>query len=258
MAAPIFPPPQSLTWELTMRSLTSALWQRFLRYFLAGILAVMPLALTGMIVIWLAGFLNGFVGPTSFVGQQLSRIGVANGTPTVPADSEDINWIAYLFGWVIVLGVVFLIGMLVETGLKNTFNSLVDSIVIRVPLIGKLYGTARQLVGMLDKQDDGELRGMKAVFVMFGKENGAGILALMPTSDRYDINGVDYHGVYLPTSPLPMTGGIVFVPCDAVQPVEMSVDGLMSIYLSMGVTAPQFLQTSGKGMNKKGPAPKPE
>ncbi|MFI4876503.1 MAG: hypothetical protein ACIALR_14235, partial [Blastopirellula sp. JB062] len=97
-----------------------------------------------------------------------------------------------------------------------------------------------------------ELRGMQAVFVMFGKENGTGILALMPTADRYEINGVEYHGVYLPTSPLPMTGGIVFVPCDAVQPVEMSVDGLMSIYLSMGVTGPQFMQTVGKGLKSKG------
>lgn len=200
----------------------------------------MPLVLTGMIVIWLVGFLDGFVGPESFVGQQLSRIGILNG-------QVENGTITYIIGWIIVLAVVFGIGVLVEMGLKNTLSTVVDSIVSRVPLIGKLYNTARQLVSMLDKGDNEELRGMQAVFVMFGKENGAGILALMPTADRFDINGVEHHGVYLPTSPIPMTGGIVFVPCEAVHPVDMSVDGLMSIYLSMGVTSPQFLKTSGKG-----------
>lgn len=200
----------------------------------------MPLVLTAMIVIWLVGFLNGFVGPDSFVGLGLKKMGM-NG-------NLEEGYLAYIFGWVIVLAIVFGIGVLVEMGLKNTMAAMVDSVISRVPLIGKLYNTARQLVGMLDKGDNEELRGMQAVFVIFGKENGAGILALMPTSDRFDINGVEHHGVYLPTSPIPMTGGIVFVPCEAVHPVDMSVDGLMSIYLSMGVTSPQFLKTTGKGL----------
>ena len=35
-------------------------------------------------------------------------------------------------------------------------------------------------------------------------------------------------------------GGLLFVPADMVQPVDVSVEGLMSIYVSMGVTTPQF------------------
>jgi uncharacterized membrane protein len=38
-----------------------------------------------------------------------------------------------------------------------------------------------------------------------------------------------------------MTGGLLFVPVDSVRPVDMSVESLMSIYLSMGVTGPEFL-----------------
>lgn len=202
----------------------------------------MPLVLTAMIVIWLVGFLDGFVGPESLVGQGLSGIGMNSNLKN--------GYVAYIFGWVVVLAVVFGIGILVEMGLKSTLSTMVDVVISRVPLVGKLYNTARQLVSMLDKSDNEDLRGMQAVFVIFGKENGAGILALMPTSDRFDINGVEHHGVYLPTSPIPMTGGIVFVPCEAVFPVDMSVDGLMSIYLSMGVTSPQFLRTTGKGFKK--------
>jgi uncharacterized membrane protein len=39
-----------------------------------------------------------------------------------------------------------------------------------------------------------------------------------------------------------MTGGLLFVPVDSVKPVDMSIESLMSIYLSMGVTGPQFLK----------------
>ena len=39
-----------------------------------------------------------------------------------------------------------------------------------------------------------------------------------------------------------MTGGLLFAPVESVQPVEISIESLMSVYLSMGVTAPQFLK----------------
>ena len=40
-------------------------------------------------------------------------------------------------------------------------------------------------------------------------------------------------------------GGLLFVPAEVVQPTELNVDGLMSIYVSMGVTAAQYLPTTG-------------
>jgi uncharacterized membrane protein len=45
--------------------------------------------------------------------------------------------------------------------------------------------------------------------------------------------------------PIPMSGGLLFVPSESVRPAEISVESLMSIYVSMGVNAPQFLPTVG-------------
>jgi len=39
---------------------------------------------------------------------------------------------------------------------------------------------------------------------------------------------------------------LVFMPAESVQSIDMSVDGLMSIYVSMGITAPQFLSDRDK------------
>jgi len=40
---------------------------------------------------------------------------------------------------------------------------------------------------------------------------------------------------------VPVGGSMIFVPADAVKPADMSVDTFMSVYVSMGVTAKQFM-----------------
>ena len=67
-------------------------------------------------------------------------------------------------------------------------------------------------------------------------------IPLMPSSERLEIDGNDYHVVIIPTAPVPFGGGLVFMPAESVKPADISVDGLMSIYVSMGVTAPQFVE----------------
>ena len=37
---------------------------------------------------------------------------------------------------------------------------------------------------------------------------------------------------------------MIFVPATQVEPADISVDAFMSLYVSMGVTGPQFLQVS--------------
>jgi uncharacterized membrane protein len=117
----------------------------------------------------------------------------------------------------------------------------VTPIIKRIPIAGSLYGATSKVIGLLEKRDDSEMSGMSVVFCKFGKDNPTGLLALLPTPDRYPINEREYQLVYIPTSPVPMTGGLLFVPVESVELVEMSVESLMSIYLSMGVTGPDLL-----------------
>ena len=138
--------------------------------------------------------------------------------------------------------VIFLVGTAVDAGAKNLVRGAPDTILQRIPLIGSVYGTSKQLVGIVDKEGgDPNLKGMRAVFCQFGGASGAGVLALLVSSERFSIHGREYHAVIVPTAPVPVGGGLLFVPVDRVQPVDVSVEGLMSIYVSMGVTAPQFL-----------------
>jgi uncharacterized membrane protein len=97
---------------------------------------------------------------------------------------------------------------------------------------------------MLDQKDNTALKSMQVVFCYFGREAGAGFLALLVSSERYRFNDRDYQIIIVPTAPVPIGGGLLFVPAEAVQPTDLSVEGLMSIYVSMGITANQFLASA--------------
>jgi uncharacterized membrane protein len=148
---------------------------------------------------------------------------------------------ARLIGVVLVLAVIFAIGVVVESGARILVQRLFDAVLQRIPIVGSVYGTSKQIVSMLDQKDAAALKSMRVVFCYFGKEGGAGFLTLLVSPERYRINARDYQIIVVPTAPVPIGGGLLFVPAEAVQPTDLSVEGLMSIYVSMGITAGQFL-----------------
>lgn len=207
----------------------------FIRCFLAGLFTILPLVITAAIVMWVAEYISRWLGPGTPVGSLLERVGLR---------FAGSNTLAYVIGWVIVLGVVFGLGVLVEFGAKRWIQDRLDNTLGRVPMLGGVYGTVRQLVGMMDAKGSADFQGMSVVFCVFGTETGAAFLALLPTSARVRIGDVDYQAVIIPSAPVPVTGSLLFVPASSVRPAGISVDAFMSIYVSMGVTGPQLLNAS--------------
>ena len=215
-----------------MTIVLNALIRRVIACFLAGVFAILPLVVTVGVVIWVAGFVGGLIGPDTYLGSKLETLGLEYASNTA---------VAYVIGWAFVLGVVFVVGVLVEMGAKRILSQIVETIVQRIPIVGGIYGTSKQLVSMLDKKDKADLKGMSVVFCMFGQQAGCGLLALLVSPDRFQINGREYVIVIVPTAPVPVGGGLLFVPADSVIAADIPIDGLMSIYVSMGVTASEFI-----------------
>jgi len=53
-----------------------------------------------------------------------------------------------------------------------------------------------------------------------------------------DIDGRRYFAVLVPTAPVPIGGGLLYVPVEWVKPANMGIDKLTEIYVSMGLTPP--------------------
>jgi uncharacterized membrane protein len=98
------------------------------------------------------------------------------------------------------------------------------------------------MIDMIGPSENDAMKGMMPVFCSFGKDSPSRVLALLVSSERYSVLERDHLIVIIPTAPVPFGGAMMFVPVENVVPAGMSIDGLMSMYLSMGATAGQFMK----------------
>jgi len=209
-------------------------FQTPIRTFVAGLVAVLPVALTVAVIVWVGSMVDQFVGPYSTFGRLLTSIGLR---------VVDTRFVAYLIGVILVLTAIYMFGVFVEAGLKHRLQDFVDKSLGRIPLIGNVYSLAHRFVGMLDRKQETDLKGMSPVWCFFGGEGGTAMLALMPTSEPVMLGGQAYHVILVPGAPVPMGGALLYVPIDWIKPAPFGVDGLTSIYVSMGISTSQFLRT---------------
>ena len=122
-------------------------------------------------------------------------------------------------------------------GLRKPLTWLLDRTLRRTPILGNLYDLADRFVGLLDKSKNPDITTMAPVWCFFGGD-GAAVLALRPSSESVELEGRAYCAILIPTAPIPVGGGLLYVPEAWIRPADMGVDQLTSIYVSMGLTPP--------------------
>jgi uncharacterized membrane protein len=188
--------------------------------------------ITVSIMAWSGCVLTAWLGGESFVGRTLSQLGLRFVTdPTI----------ASILGWVGVLLGVWLLGAVLKSVGKNRLEKSFHSVMERIPLVNILYRPVVQVVDMLQRDPTDKLQSMNVVYCGFGGDGGAGFLGLLVSDDVYQFDGQACQIVYVPTSPLPMSGALVFAAIDSVRRVDMSIDALMKIYLSIGVMSSKVI-----------------
>jgi uncharacterized membrane protein len=207
--------------------------RRLLHVFVTGILAALPLAATILVFVWGARMVVAYVGPNSLVGALLVRIGLG------VTGSEIVG---YAIGVSVVIAALFLLGLLVQARLHDVPAALFNGIVQRIPLVRNIYDLIKKFVDMLAQRDDEGLRSMRPVWLHFGGVGGTAVLGLLSTPEPVRIGDLDYCAVLVPTAPVPVGGGLLYVPSAWVKPADVGIEGLTSIYVSMGITSQQHLR----------------
>ena len=207
-----------------------------LNIFVAGALAALPLAATVLILVWTVRFLYDYVGPGSMVGGWIRALGFGLGETEV---------VAYLIGISIVLAAIFLLGVLVRSSLNRFMATALDTVVQRIPIVRNIYDVVKSLVDLFAQRDSEKLKSMSPVWLYFGgpdaKDGGAAVLGLLSTAEPVLLNGQPYLAVLVPTAPVPVGGGLLYVPESWVQKADVGIEGVTSIYVSMGVTSHQHI-----------------
>jgi uncharacterized membrane protein len=203
------------------------------RTFMAGFLVLLPLTLTIAVIVWVGAFIYSYLGPESAIGRILISIGFK---------FSDSPAAAYALGAVVVVGLIYVLGLVVESRLEERVRHLIDALMERIPLVGNLYDVSKRFVAIVDRKEQDGLKSMSPVWCFFGGDGGAAVLGLLPMPKPIMIGGERYHVVLVPSAPVPVGGCLVYVPAAWIKPANFGVEALMSIYVSMGVASPQTVE----------------
>lgn len=210
---------------------------RALGVFTAGILVLLPLGGTLLILGLLVSVAYDWVGPSSKLGSLLVGIGIGGGNEVF----------RYLLGLAIVLALIFVIGLLAEFGMRKGIEDVSDRLMSRIPVVKTVYDTLSNFISLLSKKEQGSKGGMSPVWCRFGEGREVVMLGLLSCPEKLKIGGKPFFAVVVPTAPVPVGGGLLFMETDRVEIAEgIGIEALTSIYVSMGVTSPQFIKTASQ------------
>jgi uncharacterized membrane protein len=211
---------------------------RILRVFLSGVLALLPIMVTVIVTAWVGSLVASYAGPGSFLGNLITSLGL---------NLSGSSTIAYFIGLGIIVGLIFVLGFAVEAGLRSWISNSFDWLMMRIPLVSNVYDLSKRFVAIMDRGgEEDSLKSMSPVWCFFGGEEGAAVLALMPSHEPVMIGEHSYVPVLIPSAPVPFGGALIYVPSQWIKPAEGGVERLMNVYVSMGVTPPKGLSSGVK------------
>ena len=221
--------------------------RRVARIFLTGLLAALPLMATLLILVWTGQLLFSWLGPQSLIGRGFVAIGFGLG---------GTQMLGYLIGLGLLASAIFGLGVLVETGLERGIATAVNAVVGRIPVVRHVYDVIEKFVDMVSQRDKDGLKSMSAVWCHFGgpsQDGNSAALALLGSDVPVLVNGQRCLAVLIPTSPVPVGGGLIYVPEHWVTRADIGVEAVTSIYVSMGLTSPQYLERADGAEPVKAP-----
>ncbi len=208
--------------------------------FLAGLVLLLPVVLTVIIMAWIIDVLRAALGPGTFLGNLLTT-----GGTTIIGPGYDT--LAFFLGILIAIFGIWFLGIIARSAAQQSIQRALDRAFAKLPIIRTIYNPISRVVRLATDKTTGDFSGMTVVSCRFGGKKGVAVLALLANQQTYYIGDEPRCMVYLPTAPVPMTGGLVLVPEESVVPVpEMKVDDLLRIYFSLGALAPDTLPSTLK------------
>ncbi len=183
------------------------------RYFLTGLIVLLPVVVT-VSVLWRFFFaLDDILG--RFVETYLGR--------SVPG-----------VGLVALIALILGIGAVASNFLGKRVIRIGERLVARVPLMGWIYRTTKQLFSTFLEERGQSFR--KVVLVSYpqkGTYSVAFVTSESPTSVESEL-GKGFVTVFLPTTPNPTSGFLLVVPAEDVIPMNLSVDEGLRLVISAG------------------------
>ena len=193
-------------------------WQRVRNNFLTGLVVVAPIFLT-VYLIWL------------FVGFVDDRV--------VPLLPDRYRFDIPGFGLFVFLIVCTFAGMLTKGLFGRQIVRFGESLVDRTPIVRSIYNAVKQIIETIFSQSQSSFQ--SACLVEYPRKD-IWAIAFISTDAKGEVLGKLDHehvlSVFLPTTPNPTSGFLLFVPREDVVMLDMSVEDAAKLIISAGLVVP--------------------
>ncbi|MHC4717144.1 MAG: DUF502 domain-containing protein [Planctomycetota bacterium] len=181
--------------------------KRHIRIFLAGVMVVAPLAVTAYVMWWAGAGLDG-----------LARSAVEAVSPK--AAEKLIPGI----GALVLVVAVYVVGLLTKVWGFRWIMGAMEGLVVRLPVVRSLYESVRDILKLFS--GDPAQMGQVVRYRLPGSE--VEVLGIQTSASPRAAGRAGLVSVYLPLSYM-VGGPTLYVPADAVTPVDMPVEEALRI-----------------------------
>ena len=202
--------------------------ERLHAYFLAGILVTGPIAFT----LWITWSI------IDFIDRAVSHL-----VPTSYNPSTYFPFNIPGFGLVVAVVALTLIGWLTAGYAGRLLLRLSDRIMKRMPVVRGIYGAFKQIFETVLAKRSNTFR---EVVLVEWPRRGMWTVAFVTAQGEGEIRSnvaPETVGLYVPTTPNPTSGYLVYVAREEIVPLAMSVEDGIKLVISGGIITPKHAET---------------
>jgi len=221
----------------------TGLMSRLRAYFMAGVLITAPISIT-IYLGWL------------FISYVDSKV-----TPLIPIKYNPATYLSYSvpgLGLVVVVVSMILIGALTAGFVGRFFQRVWERVMDKVPILRGIYKALKQILETVLAQQSNAFR--EAVLVEYPRR-GMWVIAFITGNTQGEIQAITQANVinlFVPTTPNPTSGFLIFVAKDEITKLSMSVEEAMKMVISGGIVTPTDHRPLGEREQMKLPSTKCE
>ena len=207
-----------------------SLMGRLRNYFLTGLVIIAPVAITLYLVWSFVRVVDGWV------------------KPYIPREYSPDAYLPFPvpgFGLVVALVAITLTGFFAANIIGRTVVSYGESVLGRMPLVRNIYKGLKQIFQTVLSERSNTF---KRVGLIEYPRKGLWSIVFIATdaggeiSDLLGTNSGNTTAVFLPTTPNPTSGFLLYVPRTDIVELSMSVEDAAKLVISAGLVTPEYLK----------------
>ncbi|MBW4708847.1 DUF502 domain-containing protein [Roseobacter sp. YSTF-M11] len=216
---------------LTRRSL----FARLRASFLTGLVVIAPVGLTIWLIWSVVGWIDGFVLPLVPGSYQPDRV-LQDWLGLDPEIQINIRGI----GVVIFLVFTVIVGWMAKGIIGRSLIRYGESLVERTPVVRTIYSGIKQISETVFAQSERSFE--KACLIEYPRR-GIWAIGFISTGTKGEIaaranNADPMVSIFVPTTPNPTSGFLLFFPADDIIELEMTVEDAAKLVISAGLVYP--------------------